>query len=35
VTGVTLIRPGEGIGAAGLADVEKSCVDLLYALARS
>jgi hypothetical protein len=28
-----LIHPAEGIGAAGLADVEKSYVDMLYALA--
>ena len=27
-----LINPAEGVGAAGLADVEKSYVDLLYAL---
>ena len=28
-----LIHPAEGVGAAGLAEVEKSYVDLLYALA--
>jgi hypothetical protein len=28
-----LIHPAEGTGAAGLADVEKSYVDMLYALA--
>ena len=28
-----LIRPAEGVGAAGLAEVEKSYVDLLHALA--
>jgi acetylornithine deacetylase/succinyl-diaminopimelate desuccinylase-like protein len=31
---IMLIEPGEGIGAAGLADVEKAYVDFIYALAQ-
>ena len=30
---IMLIEPAEGIGAAGLADIEKAYVDFVYALA--